>query len=1059
MIIFTEEFIPEYLADCCMETLFRMFTYFLPAIACFDFALTSEPIAVCLDMEAVCVSDVECSDLEDCSGALLDWSFEPTFNLKDTREHREVIWRRALSEHFDTSLPPLSKCPLQLQTAAGLSPTDAQHLPESNLHEPTRTYFSRYPEFKEAVAIMEKDFGRTESFRVSDGVSLSAKENDDLVQRLDRARRVMACYILAYGRGNGVYTQGFTWIFASLSSEEWMSDDELFMGFHILMTKIHPQQFMERNTDMSKLLVHRVLDYLGIDVDVFMGMSVSIVSVIGAQVDLQLSARLLDIAFAVGFEGLLAVYITLFEELFVEALAIRASGMEQDLFECVRIILTPPRVLSVFFSKNILARSKARLVSNEAKSIARMADPRFSSLEQREWAFRYAHLDMKAFVRKSVWAQAVDRAELGKDGFFSFDAVEARPFPEKLKAELAKYPLSDLGLSYFGKAGLAQAHGRIYATLARYSMRNYAAGFTPDVASLVAVLLASINGTDEEIFNLLAALMESVVPSVVACIRYLEFFSKNIPCPFPNKEHVMVCPMLSVYSNGGFPLDVSTLVMDVALTSGLPGLFSIYLASMEAMAPTTRGCGLSQVANFFTGAGPREKNKVLERRAAAIHGARWHFFEEFLGKETLGAVESVTTRGKVKISKFTTSSSQLIFQFQLDTCVESFSTPNLETVDLAKLGLLLENEFRYLPCQQGKSVLAFSTHAKPTLVARKVSVDFDGIATGFIACPFQADGQVYELHMRKPLAGFVEHADAVEACRTWLRESFLKIFFALSLSYAMSDLKAEGKGCTEDLGTYVQPKAKAIIPKFDPCLSPSESAGFLPFLPDPGPISASVYCTKTRVVLTCDFASSSVRTYRSSLRKEAMGLRIDCKKPFSSQTDSLISECQASHYSRHLILQVGAEREGELLRYSTRSGMEEDTDLVKWRFVKNRKNTIVRHKTSGDGVWVRTADCSVKVWREILSDPEAPFVYNPSELHGLEGDWACKQTASAVSEPATLASRIVDSCNNGSSYLRCVWHVRDSLVHIVKESPTCETGVRKLTKECRNLLNGYLAAI
>jgi hypothetical protein len=139
-----------------------------------------------------------------------------------------------------------------------------------------------------------------------------------------------------------------------------------------------------------------------------------------------------------------------------------------------------------------------------------------------------------------------------------------------------------------------ELHPRMTRVLQAYAARNPQVGFCQGMSYLVSALLQTGWATDEDAFNILAAIVESVnagyydseLSGLHMDLRRLNKFLFYIlkTSPPVALELVLVEPMICLLSRAG-TFESAARILDIALTHGKVGLFAVYLALIELTEP------------------------------------------------------------------------------------------------------------------------------------------------------------------------------------------------------------------------------------------------------------------------------------------------------------------------------------------------------------------------------------------------------------------------------------------------------------------------------------------
>ena len=348
---------------------------FRVVLACWPLVLEAGTVVDCMTAKSVCLSQGDCGRAPSCSKTLLDWGMEGVTDLTALRPEREKVWKTAIENVNDSLLPPLSACPIP----EGF--TDDSGIMQN--------LFKEFPQFKRIMIIVEKDFHRTLSLQGS--------------PLLPRARRVAACYIHAHLPGDSVYTEGFNLMFAVLIQQGWLTDEEVYQAFHVYMTRVHSVPFLHNNAVVPGLITNRLLQVVGITDIQIPAMANRLISVSGASMNAGLAARLFDVGFTVGFQGLVAVYLALFEEVDRQ---VRLDSFS-DYTEGFVQLWNGDKLVEIFQSADTNLFSKARdWLLTRSKEIARLAAVNRNWVETLEWVDQ-GRGDTEVFDRELEWRRGL----------------------------------------------------------------------------------------------------------------------------------------------------------------------------------------------------------------------------------------------------------------------------------------------------------------------------------------------------------------------------------------------------------------------------------------------------------------------------------------------------------------------------------------------------------------------------------------------------------------------------------------------------------------------------
>jgi hypothetical protein len=201
------------------------------------------------------------------------------------------------------------------------------------------------------------------------------------------------------------------------------------------------------------------------------------------------------------------------------------------------------------------------------------------------------------------WAYDTDNVEPGQRDFDrmniwlkSADVLRNASFPSYLESVVIEIPdnVVDAISRDVPRTIPAELHPRMTRVLQAYAARNPDVGFCQGMSYIVSTLLQNEWISDEDAFNILSALVEGVnvnyydnaLAGLHSDLRRLEkfmFYKSDQKLSVPI-ELVLVEPMICIFTRL-VPVDSALRIMDIALTHGKVGLFSVYLALIELLNP------------------------------------------------------------------------------------------------------------------------------------------------------------------------------------------------------------------------------------------------------------------------------------------------------------------------------------------------------------------------------------------------------------------------------------------------------------------------------------------
>jgi hypothetical protein len=142
-----------------------------------------------------------------------------------------------------------------------------------------------------------------------------------------------------------------------------------------------------------------------------------------------------------------------------------------------------------------------------------------------------------------------------------------------------------------------ELHTRMTRLLEAYAARNPVVGFCQGMSYIVSTLLQNEWLSDEEAFEILCAIIEGVntdyyndgLTGLHMDLRRLEkflFYVSGTTLPVPI-ELVLVEPMICLFTRL-VPVASASRIIDIALTHGKVGLFSVYLGLLEILLPSLK---------------------------------------------------------------------------------------------------------------------------------------------------------------------------------------------------------------------------------------------------------------------------------------------------------------------------------------------------------------------------------------------------------------------------------------------------------------------------------------
>ena len=140
-----------------------------------------------------------------------------------------------------------------------------------------------------------------------------------------------------------------------------------------------------------------------------------------------------------------------------------------------------------------------------------------------------------------------------------------------------------------------ELHSRMTRLLQAYAARNPAVGFCQGMSYIISTLLQNEWLSDEEAFDIMCAIIEGVntdyyndgLTGLHMDLRRLEkflFYVSRTTLPVPI-ELVLVEPMICLFTRL-VPVASASRMIDIALTHGKVGLFSVYLGLIEILLPS-----------------------------------------------------------------------------------------------------------------------------------------------------------------------------------------------------------------------------------------------------------------------------------------------------------------------------------------------------------------------------------------------------------------------------------------------------------------------------------------